>query len=114
MIGAVVKDAQGQQAGTVQDIIVDTNSGRVTHAVVAPKDPAESLVAIPWRTVQSMHRGGALIVDRDRLASAPKFDSSKWPDLNRAGWSQQADQHWSAPISGMVETNQREHGTHGR
>ena len=114
MIGAVVKDSQGQRAGTVQDIIIDPKSGRITHAVVAQSSASESLVLIPWRAVESMHRGGAMVVDRDRLASAPKFDASAWPDLNRSGWSQQADQYWGAPMSGTAETTQRESGTRNR
>jgi sporulation protein YlmC with PRC-barrel domain len=111
MIGAVVKDSQGQRAGTVQDIIIDPKSGRITHAVIAQSSQSESLVLIPWRTVESMHRGGAMVVDRDRLASAPKFQSSQWPDFKRADWSQQADQYWQPNMTGTAETMQREAGT---
>lgn len=108
MIGAAVKDSQGQPAGTVQDIIIDPKSGRVTHAVVAQRAPTESLVLIPWRTVESMHRDGAMIVDRDRLASAPKFSPTQWPDFKRADWSHQADRYWERNMTGTAETTQRE------
>jgi sporulation protein YlmC with PRC-barrel domain len=97
LIGTAVRDSQGETLGEVKDIIVDPQTGTITHAVIAQSgaDSAQ-LLAVPWKTLQPMMREGWVTIDQARLKQAPAFESGQWPNLSNNDWSTEADRYWRA------------------
>lgn len=96
LIGKNFDDRQGKDAGEIEDLIVDSSSGRVVFAIVDLDDDWNKqadgkLVAIP---LKEFAMGGD---DRDDLviqASGDAIDTSRafaenqWPDLDDPMWRQ--------------------------
>lgn len=96
LIGMKVQDSQGQQLGSVKDIVIDPRTGQITHAIVnhSAGSGSQSMTAIPWRAAQGMIRSNAIVIDQSKLQSAPHFQGSQWPDLSQQNWSDAADRYW--------------------
>lgn len=85
LIGMTVKNAQGENLGKIDDLVVDVNNDRVYYAVLASGGVmglGGKLFAYPV----SLFRPGAdkdelaLNVDKDRLKNAPGFEKKNWPN----------------------------------
>jgi sporulation protein YlmC with PRC-barrel domain len=76
LIGKSVQSTQGEQLGTVQDVLIDEN-GRVTH-VLMEADRSQStgsgMSAIPWSALSAnTGQGERIVVDRSSVQSTPKL-----------------------------------------
>lgn len=91
MIGDSVVNPQGDDLGRLEEIMIDTGSGRVAYAVLSFGGflgMGNKLFAVPWQALQldaENHRF-VLDVDKQKLEDAPGFDKDNWPDT--------ADQTW--------------------
>lgn len=81
IIGTKIKDAQGKDVGEIDRLIIDPQSGRVSHVVVGMGGllgVGEKKVVVPWSDVKmSMGPDGrkaAVTMDRAKLESAPRFE----------------------------------------
>ncbi len=85
IVGNPVKNLQNQELGTISDLIVNPDTGRVRFAVVSVG--ASDQVAVPWDAIRlEKNKAGeapayALDVSKQKLDDAPKFDASKLSDL---------------------------------
>ena len=90
IIGSHLKNLQNQDIGTIDDLVVNPDTGRVRFAVLDVGgflgiDAAK--VVVPWGAVglEKNKPGDApsYVIDatKDRLEKAPKFDASKLSDL---------------------------------
>lgn len=84
LIGAPVKNLQGEELGLIKDLIADP-SGKITLAILSLGDVSgvgEKEVAVPFMalTYREDTRDFALNVTKERLAIAPEF--KKGTDLN--------------------------------
>jgi sporulation protein YlmC with PRC-barrel domain len=75
IIGTAVKNAQGEDLGKIKDLMIDTQSGRVTSAVLAVGGTlgmGTKQVEIPWDTLKMGLGKEELVVemDKDQLPSA--------------------------------------------
>jgi sporulation protein YlmC with PRC-barrel domain len=91
--GKEVRGSDQQPIGTIEDVVLDRNTGSVAFVVVsfAPAmNKGDKLIAIPWTAVKASNdaASGAFVasVAKDRLDSAPTFDRNAWPDMN-SDWS---------------------------
>lgn len=95
--GDSVINTQGDDLGTIQDIMIDVPRGRVAYAVLATGGVlgiGSRLHAIPWNslTLDANRKCFVLNVDKERLQNAPGFDKDHWPSM--------ADPRWATEIHG--------------
>lgn len=100
LLDADIRDAQRKEVGEIEDLVVDTRSGRVRYAVVdfdRAWTPNDKLVALPMAALRSGTGKGELTFsgDRAQLERAPAFDKDRWPNLNDARYRGEVDRYVS-------------------
>ncbi len=91
LIGDKVKNMQGEEIGSVEEIMIDIYTGRVAYAVVSFggfMGVGNKLFAIPWAalTVDTTNECFLMEADKERLKNAPGFDKNDWPKLPSGQW----------------------------
>ncbi len=91
LIGDGVVNAQGQDLGKIEDVMLDLNSGRVAYAVLSFGGflgMGDKLFAIPWEamTVDTNRKVFILNVDQSTLKNAPGFNKNDWPETDAEDW----------------------------
>jgi sporulation protein YlmC with PRC-barrel domain len=91
VLGVQVFNAQGEDIGTIEDLVIDTWGNRVAYAILsfgnlpgmAPKN-----FAIPWEALRFdlAEKVAFLNIHKDRLENAPGFDKNNWPDMTDPCW----------------------------
>jgi sporulation protein YlmC with PRC-barrel domain len=90
--GDKVTNAKGEDLGTVEEIMLDLERGRVAYVVMSFGRvnwmPNDKLFAVPWEalTISFHDKKFILNVSKETLKSAPGFDRNKWPDVPDFGW----------------------------
>ena len=89
--GTDVRNAQGEDLGKVEDLMVDTTTGNVEYAVVSFGGflgVGDKLFAVPLQAFAIDNDDEELVLNesKDRLENAPGFDKDNWPN--------HADQTW--------------------
>ena len=90
--GDEVTNAKGEDLGSVQEIMIDLERGRVAYVVLSFDRvnwmPNDKLFAVPWEVLSISHHDKKFIlnVSKETLKSAPGFDRGKWPDVPDFGW----------------------------
>lgn len=91
LIGMSVKNNANENIGHVEDLLINVETGRATHAILSfggVLGIGEKLFPIPWRELTLRHDEDKayLIVDvsEDFLDKAPSFDRNMWPDMTPA------------------------------
>jgi sporulation protein YlmC with PRC-barrel domain len=92
-IGRPVKSAQGDEIGTVKDIVLDRNTGCLAYTVLsttgggggARVSGGGKMVAVPWAVYSPSTDLNVLTVtvDRDRIYNAPVFDYARIEEYSR-------------------------------
>jgi len=103
LVGAKVKDRQGDTLGKIDDVIVDFNTGRVSYCAIKVKGSrfAQSkYLAVPLGALHPSVDGLYLILnaDKEKIAQAKGFDQNNWPPMNYPAWG--AQPFWQTPASG--------------
>jgi sporulation protein YlmC with PRC-barrel domain len=87
IVGTKVRDAQGKDIGEIDRLIIDPQSGRISHVVVGVGGMlgvGERKVVVPWSEVKMTSRpdGGkaAVVMDRAKLESAPRYERAARAD----------------------------------
>lgn len=85
-----------EQLGTIEDLMIDTETGQVAYAVLSTGGflgVGDKLFAVPWRALRVDEANKHLILDieKDRLKEAEGFDKSNWPDMTAAGFQETND-----------------------
>jgi sporulation protein YlmC with PRC-barrel domain len=91
VIGFNVKNRQGEELGQIGELVVDPQDGRIAYAVLSVGGflgMGDKLFAIPWEALTPMAEQPTftLDVDKEKLAKAPGFDESTWPDMANREW----------------------------
>jgi len=82
--GARVQDRQGNQVGTIQEVVADPESGRIHFAILSLADAAGKSTAVPWRLLRpETPNAFVLQADREQLRTASTFTQDQWPDLSQ-------------------------------
>jgi len=92
--GDKVVNAKGEDLGTIEDIMIDVQRGRVAYAVMSCGGflgLGEKLFAIPWSalTLDAHRHCFVLDADRERFEKAPGFDKQHWPSMADDSWATQ-------------------------
>lgn len=92
--GDKVVNAGGDDLGTIEDIMIDVQRGRVAYAVMSCGGflgMGDKLFAIPWSalTLDADRHCFVLDADRERFEKAPGFDKDHWPSMADNSWAAQ-------------------------
>jgi sporulation protein YlmC with PRC-barrel domain len=84
LIGDDVRNPDGEDLGTVKDLVIDLRNGRTAYAVLdfgGFLGIGNKLFAVPFEamTVNTIEKHIILDVDKERLENAPGFDKNDWP-----------------------------------
>lgn len=101
IIGMKVKNAQGQDLGKINDLVIGLGSGRIRYAALSFGGFAglgDKLFAVPFRSLQ-LHYGEedkyfVLNVPIETLKNAEGFDQDNWPDTANPQWAAGIDKHY--------------------
>jgi sporulation protein YlmC with PRC-barrel domain len=91
LTGDTVRNAAGDDLGSLHEIVIDLDSGRVAYAVLAAGGflgMGEKFFAIPWDmlTVDTDNEEVVLNVEKEILQNAPGFDKDNWPQTTDRAW----------------------------
>jgi len=91
LAGDSVRNAVGDDVGTIDEIMIHIPSGRVAYAVLSfggILGLGSKLFAVPWSalTVDEDEQCFILDVDKKTLENAPGFDKDNWPDMADTTW----------------------------
>ena len=97
--GDKVVNAKGEDLGTIEDIMIDVQRGRVAYAVMSCGGFAGlggKLFAIPWSalTLDANRHCFVLDADRERFEKAPGFDKHHWPSMADDSWATQVHEFY--------------------
>lgn len=86
LAGDKVTNADGEDLGKVEELMIDLESGRVAYAVLsfgAGFLHSGKLFAIPWASLAVDQKNKQLVlnVTREMLETAEGFDKDNWPDM---------------------------------
>ena len=90
--GDKVTNTKGEDLGTVEEIMLDLERGRVAYVVLSFGRvnwmPNDKLFAVPWDALSiSFHdKKFILNVSKETLKSAPGFNRNKWPEVADFSW----------------------------
>ncbi len=99
LIGTDVVNAKGEDLGEIEDLVIDTVTGRIEYAVLSFGGflgMGDKLFAYPLTQFKpsGKDRGKlALNVDKDKLKGSPGFEAKTWPDFNKGEYRAQVDRY---------------------
>jgi sporulation protein YlmC with PRC-barrel domain len=103
LIGMQVKNLEGKDIGTLEDLVVDVRSGQVRYGVLSfggILGIGDKLFPIPWRelSLRFQENESFLVADVSKsfLDKAPSFARDQWPDMNH---------DWIATLEALFPTH---------
>jgi sporulation protein YlmC with PRC-barrel domain len=113
IVGADVENAQGEDLGKIEDLVLDPQNGRVSYAVLSFGGflgLGEKYFAIPWNALQA--KAGEddtmiLNVDKEKLQNAPGFDRNNWPDTTNRQWGEEIHAYYGVQPYWLAATGAR-------
>jgi sporulation protein YlmC with PRC-barrel domain len=101
--GDAVRNAQGEDLGKVEDLMIDVNTGNIGYVVLSFGGIfgiGDKLFAVPWSALsvnEDEHRF-ILNVPRERLEKAPGFDKNAWPDFADPSFRSGIDRYYTTGL----------------
>ncbi|MFN2354964.1 MAG: PRC-barrel domain-containing protein [Desulfopila sp.] len=94
IIGSTVRNMDGEELGTIEDIIVDIDTGQVMYAVMdfgGFLGIGGKLFPVNWQALAPLPSEGIFFLDieKDKLKSAPAYDMASLPDMGDRRWGQE-------------------------
>ena len=99
VLGAKVVNADREDMGTIEDLVLDTADHQIAYAILSIGGflgMGDKHFPIPWEALafDISEKIAVLAVDKDSLKNAPSFDKDKWPDMRDAGWDSEVYSHY--------------------
>jgi len=112
-IGRPVKSAQGDEIGTVKDIVLDRNTGCLAYTVLSTTGGGGGgtrvtgggkMVAVPWAVYSPSTDPNVLTVtvERDRIYNAPAFDYARVEEYSRPDYINNVYSYYGVSGGGAV------------
>jgi len=113
VIGSKVVNQQNEDLGKIEDVVIDTDSGRIAYAVLTFGGflgMGDKYFAIPWEAFRfSLTENRAVLnVEKRLLENAPGFNKDSWPNMADPTWGNQIFTHygykpyWDQPPTGSM------------
>ncbi len=101
LTGDAVVNPSGDNLGTLEEIMVDIDTGRVGYAVLSFGGflgMGQKLFAVPWSSlsVDTVNHRLVLDVPKERLENAPGFDKDNWPNMADRTWGESIHTHYAS------------------
>ena len=98
--GDPVVNANGDDLGSIKDLMVETESGKIAYAVLSFGGLlgfGDKLFAIPFEkfTIDFAQKRMVLNVDQEQLENGPGFDKNDWPDFADPTFRSSVDIYYS-------------------
>lgn len=92
--GFLVRNRDNDDLGSIEELMVDPETGRVAYAVLALGGFlgfGGKLYAVPWCALEldPEQRVFFLNADRETIENAPAFHEEEWPDFTDQNWGSQ-------------------------
>jgi len=102
LCGKEVRTVQTDDVGKLDDMVIDTVSGRVLYGVLSYRG---RLFAIPWNalTLNSNAEQFVLHADEDRLTDEVSFNKDNWPNMADQDWATGLFAHYNVEPYWAVE-----------
>ena len=99
VIGSNVVNAQNEDLGKIEDLVLDAGAGRIAYAVLSFGGflgMGEKYFAIPWNAFHfNLKENRAVLnVDKKLLENAPGFDKESWPNFADSTWGTRIYKHY--------------------
>ena len=101
--GIHVKNANDENLGKVEDVVIDMNTGKIRYAVVSFggfRGVGDKLFAVPFHAMKAQHNSAdksthfILNVDKEKLKKSPGFDKNNWPDFGDPTFGERNDPYY--------------------
>ncbi|TVS15470.1 MAG: PRC-barrel domain containing protein [Gammaproteobacteria bacterium] len=97
--GDEVCNMQDEKLGTIQDIMLDLQTGKIRYAVLSSGGflgMGDRLFAVPWSEFKQDKENKRFLLDvnTERLKQAPGFDKDNWPNMADAGWNTAVESYY--------------------
>jgi sporulation protein YlmC with PRC-barrel domain len=95
LIGMDVRNQNDEKLGTIKDLVVDLQSGKVSYAVIDGGGLfKDKLFAVPINafTASADHKHLILRADKSKMEAAKGFDKDAWPSVSNPEWG--AETFW--------------------
>ncbi|WP_347986489.1 PRC-barrel domain-containing protein [Methylomonas sp. AM2-LC] len=92
IIGSKVINSKGENLGDIKEIVIDPRLGRIAYAVISFGgflSLGEKLFAIPFSALDYSLQNSEYVlnVSKERMESAPGFDTKHWPTMDDEQWN---------------------------
>jgi hypothetical protein len=99
VIGSKVVNAQNEDLGKIEDLVLDAGAGRIAYAVLSFGGflgMGDKYFAIPWNAfhLDLSEKRAVLNVDKKHLENAPGFDKDNWPNMSDSTWGTRIYKHY--------------------
>ncbi len=101
LLGVHVNNAAGERIGSVDDLVIDPNTGRTVYVALGVGGVlgiGEKLFAVPFGAFKMHHEKDELtfVLDttKEKLEASPGFDKNHWPDFADPKWTNQIDEYY--------------------
>ena len=104
--GTSVRNADGEDLGKVEDLMIDVQSGQVNYAVVSFGGflgLGDKLFAVPLQAMRVSTKDESLVLNepKERLENAPGFDKDNWPSAANSKWARDVMTYYRVEPRGM-------------
>jgi sporulation protein YlmC with PRC-barrel domain len=102
IVGSSVQNPKGEKIGSIEDMVIDLESGRVAYVALSYGGVlgiGDKLFAVPFDAFKTGHDTNnnilfVLDLTKDKLENAPGFDKNHWPDFANPDWRNQIDTYY--------------------
>jgi hypothetical protein len=99
VIGSKVVNAQNEDLGKIEDLVIDAGAGRIAYAVLSFGGflgMGDKYFAIPWNAFRFnlAEKHAVLKLDKKQLENAPGFDKDNWPNMADSTWGTNIYKHY--------------------
>jgi sporulation protein YlmC with PRC-barrel domain len=106
IVGSKVRTMKGEDVGTIKDIVVDIDAGRILYAVMdigGFLGIGGKLLPIPWRSLAPLPSEGIffLNISKDKLKDAPAYNKDSLPDMGDLHWGTKLADFYAASPEGQ-------------
>jgi sporulation protein YlmC with PRC-barrel domain len=104
IIGKEVKNTQDESLGKIQDLIVNTESGKVPYAIIAHGGAlgvGRTKTAVPMSSLECSSDGKAFVLSatKEQLRAASKTPPEGWIAATGAEWTRSVDGFYGQPTA---------------
>jgi sporulation protein YlmC with PRC-barrel domain len=111
-----VRNAQDEDLGAIEDVVVDPKSGQIRYAAVSVGGflgVGDRLIAVPWQALRIQQEPNdddkfvLLNADRARIENAPGFNEENWPDFGNQRYAEEVDTYYGSSSARESTTGTR-------